>query len=200
MTPTRRQAVFLDRDGVLNRAIVRGGKPYPPATLHDLELLPGVPDGLARLKQAGFLLIGATNQPDVGRGSQRREVVETIHAWLLQELPLDEIYVCYDDGPDSPGRKPNPGLLLEAAGRFGIDLRASFMVGDRWRDVGAGQRAGCRTVFLDYGYAEQKPDPPADHVARDFPAAVGWILDQPGRARQSLSSDQSREEGDEEAI
>src|SRR5947207_37203 len=92
MSPTRRRAVFLDRDGVLNRAIVRGGKPYPPASLEDLEILPGVPEGLARLKAAGFLLIGATNQPDVGRGTQRREVVETIHGRLLRELPLDDIY------------------------------------------------------------------------------------------------------------
>jgi D-glycero-D-manno-heptose 1,7-bisphosphate phosphatase len=176
MNQVRRRAVFLDRDGVLNQAVVRNGKPHPPATVADLVVLPGVSEGLARLRAAGFLLVGATNQPDVARGTQQREVVEAMHTRLLQELPLDEIYVCYEDDAGCPGRKPNPGLLLDAAQRYGIDLAASFMVGDRWRDVGAGQRAGCRTVFLDYGYLERRPDPPADHVATDFTGAVEWIL------------------------
>jgi D-glycero-D-manno-heptose 1,7-bisphosphate phosphatase len=170
------RAVFLDRDGVLNRAVVRDGKPYSPATLDELVVLPGVPEALARLRAAGFLLLVATNQPDVARGTQRREVVEAMHARLLETLPLDEVFVCYGDGPDCPTRKPNPGLLLQAAQKYGIHLPASFMVGDRWRDVEAGRRAGCRTVFLDYGYREKRPDFPPDHTARDLADAAGWIL------------------------
>jgi D-glycero-D-manno-heptose 1,7-bisphosphate phosphatase len=173
-----RRAVFLDRDGVLNRAVVRDGKPYPPATLEEFEVLPGVPEALRRLHAAGFLLIGATNQPDVARGTQDRAVVEAMNARLLAETPMTEILVCYEDGDDHPRRKPNPGLLLDAAQTYGIDLPASFMIGDRWRDVEAGRRAGCRTVFLDRGYRERRPDPPADHTTTELPAAVAWVLSQ----------------------
>jgi D-glycero-D-manno-heptose 1,7-bisphosphate phosphatase len=172
------RAIFLDRDGVLNRAMVREGRPYPPAALEALEILPGVPDAVRRLHDAGFLVIGATNQPDVARGTQRREVVEAMNAQLMAAMPITAILVCYEDGEDCPRRKPNPGLLLEAAGAYGIDLSASFMVGDRWRDVEAGRRAGCQTVFLDRGYAESPPARPADHTATDLPAAVTWILSQ----------------------
>ena len=122
MTEGQRLAVFLDRDGVLNRCVVRGGKPYPPASLHELEILPGVPEALARLRQAGFVLIVVTNQPDVARGTQRREVVEAINAALGDSLPLDQILTCYDDG-DMPRRKPNPGMLLEAAEKNDLTLR-----------------------------------------------------------------------------
>jgi len=176
------QAVFLDRDGVLNRAVIRRGRPYPPASLEAFEILPGVPEAVRRLHDAGFLLIGATNQPDVARGTQRREVVEAMNTRLLDEMPITAILVCYEDGDDCPRRKPNPGLLLEAAETYGIDLSASFMVGDRWRDVEAGRRAGCRTVFIDLGYTEHRPDPPADHTAADLTAAAVWILSNPKRS------------------
>ena len=181
MSEGLRRAVFLDRDGVLNRAVVRKGRPYPPATVEEFEIHPGAAEAARRLRDAGFLLIGATNQPDVARGTQTREAVEAINARLLDALPLDEVRVCYDDGDDAPRRKPNPGLLLEAAEAHGVDLAASFMVGDRWRDVEAGRRAGCRTVFIDRGYAERRPDPPADHDAADLSEAADWILSDPER-------------------
>jgi len=172
------RAVFLDRDGVLNRAEVVGGKPYPPPSADALVIPPGVPESLARLRAAGFLLVAATNQPDVARGTQSREAVEAIHARLRAALPLDDVRVCYDDGDAAPRRKPNPGMILEAAEALGIDRAASYMVGDRRGDVEAGRRAGCRTVFLDLGYAEPPPDPPADFTAPDLPAAADWILAQ----------------------
>ena|SRR5579883_3135351 len=173
-----RRAVFLDRDGVLNRAVVREGKPYPPSGVEELEVLPGVATALDWLRAAGYLLIGITNQPDVARGTQRREVVEAINARLRQALPLDALYVCYEDGAACPRRKPNPGMLLEAADAFGIDLTGSFMVGDRWSDVEAGRRAGCRTVFIARHYAERQPDPPADFTAPSLPEAADWIINQ----------------------
>ena len=172
------RAVFVDRDGVLNRAVVRNGLPYPPATLEALEILPGVPQAVRQLHDAGYLIIGATNQPDVARGTQKREVVEAMNARLMAAMPITEILVCYEDDDNCPRRKPNPGLMQEAAKLFGIDLSASFMIGDRWRDVEAGRRAGCRTIFLDLGYSEQRPEPPANHDAADLPAAVAWILSQ----------------------
>jgi D-glycero-D-manno-heptose 1,7-bisphosphate phosphatase len=155
------RAVFLDRDGVINRACVREGKPFPPATADGLELLPGVLDAMARLKQEGFLLIVVTNQPDVGAGRQERAVVEAMHARLMTELPLDAIKVCYHvDADGCACRKPRPGMLLEAIAEHRIDPALSALVGDRWRDIGAGQAAGCRSYFIDYGYREKRPEKP----------------------------------------
>ena len=151
-----RRAVFLDRDGVINRSIVREGKPYPPASLGEFEFLPGVAEACRLLKEAGFLLVIATNQPDVGRGTQRQAVVEEIHRHVCNALPIDRVEVCYDPG-DLPSDfiKPAPGMLLRAAGDLEIDLARSFMVGDRWRDVDCGLAAGCVTLFIDYGYREK---------------------------------------------
>lgn len=175
-----RPAVFLDRDGTLNAPVVRAGKPYPPATLAEFQLLPGVAEGCARLKAAGFALVVATNQPDVGRGTQDRATVEAMHARLLELVPtIDLVQVCYHGGTDHGQpcdcRKPKPAMLLDAAARLGLDPRRSWMVGDRWRDVDCGAAAGCRTVFLDWGYAEALRARP-DFTVRDFPAAVGIIL------------------------
>lgn len=156
-----RRAVFLDRDGVLNRSIVRDGKPYPPDSVAEMEILPQVGDALASLRSAGFLNIVVTNQPDVGAGKQKREIVEAMHRRLRSELALDDIKVCYhSDGDSCECRKPKPGMLLQAAREFGIDLGQSFMVGDRWRDAAAGQAAGCAVFFVDYGYREKRPEPP----------------------------------------
>jgi D-glycero-D-manno-heptose 1,7-bisphosphate phosphatase len=154
-----RRAVFLDRDGVINRSVVRDGKPYPPANLAEMEILPGVPEALAELHDAGFMLIVVTNQPDVARGTTQKAAVEKINTYLASTLPIDEFRTCYHDSSDGCDcRKPLPGALLAAASQHGIDLARSFMVGDRWRDTEAGRRAGCKTVFIDYGYAEQQPE------------------------------------------
>jgi len=171
-----RRAVFLDRDGVLNRVILRAGKPHSPATLAELTIPSDAPSALAALKKAGFLLVVVTNQPDVAKGFQRRAVVESMHAHLRTQLPLDAIYVCYESDDDCPRRKPNPGMLLEAAAAHAIDLQASFMIGDRWRDVEAGRRAGCLTLFLDGNYSEPKPQPSADWTGTTLGDAAGWIL------------------------
>ena len=172
----RQRAVFLDRDGVINRAMVREGKPYPPANSSELELLPGTAEALWALRNAGFLLIVVTNQPDVARGITSRETVETIHARLLEQLPLDAIRTCYhDNGDGCDCRKPRPGALLSVADEYSIDLSRSYMVGDRWRDMEAGQRAGCKTIFLDYGYNEKQPNS-FDHKAMTLTEAVQFIL------------------------
>jgi len=153
-----RRAVFLDRDGVINRAIVRDGRPYPPASLDDVEILPGVPYALQSLHEAGWMLIVITNQPDVARGLARMADVELINEYLQKRLPIDEFRTCYHDtGDGCTCRKPLPGALLSAANAHGIDLNSSYMIGDRWRDTEAGERAGCKTIFLDYGYNEKRP-------------------------------------------
>lgn len=155
----KRRAVFLDRDGVINCALVREGKPYPPASLAELDILPGVLEALWQLRKANFLLIVVTNQPDVARGATPQATVEAIHRYLREQLPLDDIRTCYHDSNDHCHcRKPKPGLLLDAARDWNINLKQSFMVGDRWRDIEAGQQAGCQTLFIDYGYAEKQPE------------------------------------------
>lgn len=172
-----RRAVFLDRDGVINRAVVRDGKPYPPANPDALVILDGVADALERLSEADYMLIVVTNQPDVARGTQTIEEVEAIHQKLHDELPLDEIIACcHDDADDCDCRKPKPGALREAAKRHGINLKKSFMIGDRWRDVEAGQRAGTTVYFIDYGYAEQQPQQPFIRV-RSLAEAADRILE-----------------------
>jgi D-glycero-D-manno-heptose 1,7-bisphosphate phosphatase len=175
--------VFLDRDGTLNTQVLRDGRPYPPQTLDEFQLFPGVAEACRDLHRAGFVLIVATNQPDVGRGTQQREVVEAMHARLREWIPeLAGIYVSYDPGrpgdPVAPRRKPEPGMLLEAAANLGLDLSCSWMIGDRWRDVDCGQRAGVRTVFIDFGYHERQPSAP-DFTVRSFAEAAGIILAQP---------------------
>ncbi len=173
-----RPAVFLDRDGTLNVQTVRDGKPYAPTRFEEFRLYEGVPEACRALKRAGFLLVVATNQPDVGRGDVAREVIEAMHARLLELVPeIDRIEVSYDPGRGevAPRRKPEPGMLLDAAKALGIDLPGSWMVGDRWKDVDCGKRAGVRTVFIDYGYGDEHDSSP-DHTVRTFPEAVAFIL------------------------
>jgi D-sedoheptulose 7-phosphate isomerase len=172
-----RRAVFLDRDGVLTRAVIRDGKPYPPASLAELELEPDAAEALNRLKQQGLLLLVVTNQPDVARGKQQLSTIEEMHRFLKQHLPLDDIFACYHDDSDRCDcRKPAPGLLLRAASKHGVTLAASYMVGDRWRDIDAGAHAGTRTVWIDRHYAERGPtSTPAARVGSAAEAAE-WIL------------------------
>lgn len=172
-----RPAVFLDRDGVLNRAVVREGKPYPPTSVEEMELVSDAVVHLARLRQAGFALLVVTNQPDVARGTQSRAEVERIHGALAAAMHLDDFLVCYhDDAERCACRKPKPGLLLDGAARHGLDLAASYMVGDRWRDIDAGHAAGCRTVFLDFAYEERGPSHRPSMTVSSLADAVAWIL------------------------
>ncbi len=170
MSNAQNRAVFLDRDGVLNRSLVRDGKPYPPSTLAEFEIYPEVPQACQQLKIAGFLLVVVTNQPDVGRGTLAPEKVEAIHSKMMAELPIDQVEVCYDagGGAASEFRKPAPGMILKAARELSIDLAKSYMVGDRWRDIDCGHNAGCTTIFIDRGYSEelrQKPHFRAGNLA-----------------------------------
>jgi D-glycero-D-manno-heptose 1,7-bisphosphate phosphatase len=172
------RAIFLDRDGVLSRSLVRNGLPFAPTTLDDFEILPEVPEACHRLKNAGFLLIVVTNQPEVGRGAMKQETVEAMHAKMRRELPIDRVDVCYHPGhglSHCDCRKPKTGLLVAAARELNIDLTQSWMVGDRWRDIDCGFAAGCRTVFIDRGYVETLKQTP-DYRAQDLAEAAKIIL------------------------
>ncbi len=172
-----RRAVFLDRDGVLNRTVVRDGKPFPPDRLADVEILPGLTTSLQRLTDCGFVLIGITNQPDVARGTQTREVVESINALIQSKLPVREIFVCYhDSGDECDCRKPKPGLIFQAAQKYGLDLSLSWMIGDRWKDIAAGKVAGLKTIFIDYHYNEPYKGAPADFTVEDATFIANIIM------------------------
>jgi D-glycero-D-manno-heptose 1,7-bisphosphate phosphatase len=161
-----KRGVFLDRDGVLNRSSVCEGRPVAPTSLEEFELLPGVVEAISALRDAGFCLVVVTNQPDVGTAKLSQEVVEEMHRTLRSWLPIHDIKVCYHQDEDHcECRKPKPGMLVTAAQEQAIDLNESFMVGDRWRDISAGKSAGCKTIFLDYGYREILPDQPDFVVA-----------------------------------
>ena len=177
-----RRAAFLDRDGVLNRAVVRNGKPFPPASVEDVEILPGVPEALARLRAAGYHLVVVTNQPDIARATTTAGAVEAIHSHLRAMLGLEDIRVCpQDDGDGCDCRKPKPGLLLRSPAH---DMAASVMIGDRWRDIEAGVAAGCGvTILVDYRYDEPVVHEPTVRVA-SLAEAADWLL-----ARSALAPD-----------
>ena len=180
-TSSLRPAVFLDRDGVINRALIRDGKPYPPPSVDEFEILPGVAEACAKLKQAGYLLVVATNQPDVGRGTLKREIVEAMHEHMQRVLPIDRVEVCYHPGKGASEcdcRKPRPGMLLRAAKEMNIDLTRSFMIGDRWRDIDCGHAAGVTTILIDYNYAEELRAQP-DFTVSSFAEAAAVILATP---------------------
>ncbi len=173
----------MDRDGTLNRQVIRDGQPYPPQTLAEFELFDGVPAACAQLAAAGYVLVVATNQPDVGRGTQSQAIVEAMHAKLRSLVPaIARIEVCYAPGQgvthsDDRRRKPEAGMLLDAARALGLDLGRSWMVGDRWRDIDCGRRAGVRTIFIDFDYAEKLHAAP-DFTVSSFPDAARIILAQ----------------------
>jgi D-glycero-D-manno-heptose 1,7-bisphosphate phosphatase len=170
------RAVFLDRDGVLNYSEIRDGKPYAPRSLEAFRIYPESKLHLSRLKKAGFLLIVVTNQPDVGNKIVKMDIIEQMHAQMIRLLPLDGIEVCYSSQTEGDyRRKPNPGMIIDASVKWNIDLSRSFTVGDRWVDIEAGMRAGCRTIWIDRGYSEQQPALP-DFVAVELASAVDYIL------------------------
>jgi D-glycero-D-manno-heptose 1,7-bisphosphate phosphatase len=177
----KRVAVFLDRDGVLNRTFLRGSVLHPPQSPGEVEILPGVVDACRSLREAGLLLIVVTNQPDVARGSQRADVVEAINSAVLSPIGVDDLRVCYHDDDDGcECRKPAPGMILAASRDWDVDIASSFMVGDRWRDIEAGERAGCRTILVGNHGEQGRRLAPAYHVD-SLSAAAGIILNQRSR-------------------
>jgi len=175
-----RRAVFLDRDGVINRPIVREGRPYPPSSAEEFEIYDDVAEGCAQLKAANFLLVVVTNQPDVGRGTQNREAVEAMHAKMQSALPsLDRVEICYHagerHGESCECRKPRTGLIRRAAAELNIDVGASYVIGDRWRDVDCARAAGCPAIFIERGYKESLRERP-DFTVSSFKDAVSTIL------------------------
>lgn len=153
-----KKAFFLDRDGVINKAKIIKGKPYPPASLSELTILDGVEEAVYRLKEKQFLVGIVTNQPDIATGKTNIELVNEINSYIRKRLQLDFVQMCVHVESDKCScRKPKPGMLFDQARRDSIDLNESYMVGDRWRDIEAGIAAGTKTVWLENNYSEKKP-------------------------------------------
>lgn len=162
----------MDRDGTLNKVIIRDGRPFPPEELKEFELLEGVKDALDIFKSQGFIPIVVTNQPDFARGKSTLEQIESLNNMVRKNLNIEHIYTClHDDQDDCLCRKPKPGLLVQAAYELNIELTASIMIGDRWRDIQAGQAAGCSCYYIDYNYIELQPKQPFERVQSLFDAA-----------------------------
>lgn len=156
-----KRAIFLDRDGVINKSFVKNGLPYAPTSFDQLKILPGVKESILKLKDLKFVCLIVTNQPDVVRGKTKKDTVIKINSYIKDKLKLDDILVCYhDDSDNCECRKPKPGMLLQGSKKWNIDLKQSYMIGDRKKDIEAGERAGCKTIFIDHNYKEIMPKSP----------------------------------------
>jgi D-glycero-D-manno-heptose 1,7-bisphosphate phosphatase len=155
-----RRAVFIDRDGVILHSPVEGGIPRPARSAAEFAYLPGVGEALDLIRKASLVPVVITNQPDVARGLTTRALLEAFHERLRQDHGLVHIYTCFHDDKDyCVCRKPAPGLLQQAARDLDLSLPRSFMVGDRWRDIEAGFRAGCTTLLVRHPYSwDASPD------------------------------------------
>ena len=177
-----RRAVFLDRDGVLNKLVVRDGRAVSPLALAEFVLLPGVRRAVEALRDASLLAVVVTNQPDVARGALGANELRRMHERLRRAVPVDAIYTCPHDDPDGCAcRKPKPGLLLRAAEERQISLKDSWLVGDSWKDIEAGKAAACTTFLVDPLGLEPARGAP-DFVVPSLSAAVRAILQEFHRA------------------
>lgn len=172
--PAERPAVFFDRDGTLIHEVCFPSQPS------QVKVIPGAPEALVKLADAGFALVIITNQSGIGRGYFTHEDFRRVQEEVLWQLKPAEITATYfdDTAPDRPGprRKPSPDMVLEAARDHGLDLARSFFVGDRSADIGCGRNAGLRTVLVETGYGKEHLDCGADAVVPDVGFAADWIL------------------------
>ena len=171
------KAVFFDRDGVLNRSIVRQGKPFAPRTIKNFKLYAGLRSVLRKLLFYDYTLLVVTNQPDIGNGYVDLTTVEAMHSILLERLPIREVFLCpHSQDMGCICRKPNVGLFRLASEKYNIDLTESFMIGDRWSDVEAGNNIGCKSIWIDRGYSEKQPEN-AFHIVKTTNQAINVIID-----------------------
>jgi D-glycero-D-manno-heptose 1,7-bisphosphate phosphatase len=166
-------AVFIERDGILNRVRVAGQQQISPLTLDQFHLNVEVAPLLHELKAAGLVVIVTTNQPGLSRGQSRRDL-DRMHQLIRQAFPINDLLVCpHEDADRCPCRKPKPGLLTEAAFKWGIDLNRSFVVSDKWQDAEAARRAGATSMLVRSPWLG---DVHHDFVLPDLPSLIEKLL------------------------
>lgn len=152
----KKKAIFFDRDGVLIQApLSKDRKPESIKFLKEISLVKGIKKLCKFYKKKGFNLFMVTNQPDFSRKKNTKKNIKLINNYLKKKLALDYNFVCYCDHESCPNRKPNPGMLFMAKKKFSVNLKKSYLIGDRWRDIGAGKKAGCKTIFINRSYNEK---------------------------------------------
>ena len=157
MKKFKNKAIFLDRDGIINKLIKDNKTNRSPRTLKEFKINFEIKKYLQIFKKKSFLNIIITNQPEVKRGFVKKKNIIQFHKKINKLLPIDKIYVCYDINDKSFFRKPNPGMLLQASKELNIDLKKSYFIGDRYKDIYAGNKVKCKTIFIDFNYKERKP-------------------------------------------
>ena len=173
-----KKAIFLDRDGVLSKTLLINGKSFAPRNLKDFKLFFDAAESTKKLKSAGFMVFVVTNQPDVGRKLISKKVLKKMHDKLKKKTKVDAIYTCtHSQNMNCYCRKPKPGMILEAAKKYKINLKNSFMIGDRPSDITAGQKANCRSIFLDKKYFEKNPEN-QEATFTNLAQATNYILKQ----------------------
>ena len=154
-----KKGVFLDRDGVINRAILVNGLPKSPKSVGEIEILDGVVEAVKAIKTLKLIPVVITNQPDVARNITSQNQANQINYQIGLATGIEHFYTCFHDDNDKCNcRKPAPGLIYQAVNDLSLDIQKSYLVGDRWKDISAGQAAGCKTFFIDYGYPDKKPE------------------------------------------
>jgi len=167
------KAIFLDRDGVLNKAPIINGIPQSPKEIDDVKIISKTYSALKKLKLMGFCLVIITNQPDFRRGTTSKTKLQTLNNHIGKLTKIQNIYTCFHDDLDNClCRKPKPGLILMAANDLNIKLSESYLIGDRWKDIEAAQNAGVQGFFIDYKYKERQPELPYIAVDSLYHAAT----------------------------
>ena len=170
----KNKAIFLDRDGVINEVVFhKSDKPSSPWNFNEFKLLPHVKEPLAEFTKMGYLLFIISNQPDISRGFIEKGITEKISRIIYDKYPIKEIMICpHDDHHNCNCRKPNPGMILELSKKYNIDLKKSFLIGDNWKDIEAGQRAGVITILINYPYNKSVK---TDYRVKNLVSAVKLI-------------------------
>ena len=169
------RAIFLDRDGVLNKPIIKKNKSYAPTQLKDFILYPNVAKYCKMLKKKNFLLIVVTNQPDYRKKKISINILEKMHEKLKKKIEFDDIYIALSSSPKNFFKKPNPGMLLAAKKKYNIDFKKSYLIGDRFNDIEAASNVGCKAIFIDRKYNELTPSYQIKNT-KSFAGAVKFIL------------------------
>jgi D-glycero-D-manno-heptose 1,7-bisphosphate phosphatase len=161
----KKRCVFLDRDGVINQSIIVNKKPFSPRTKSEFKFIPNIKNLISKIVELNFYTIIITNQPDIATAHLDEEMLKYFHDKIRRKIPITDIFVCrHISSQNCFCRKPKPGLILEAAKKYNIDLKKSYLIGDRWKDINAANEVGCHSIFIDYDYTEKLETKPNNHV------------------------------------